>query len=765
MVRARTTVARASRNGNVRQIGANHTRRRGSPLADKRTVLRAALTWDQPELLRDGSPEARLFFDAMSRGPLTNEEHADKRDPVAAAGLGFWAAINDDTPTALRMLDTLAKSRGKLTSLLGLNMLAWLFSAERPDALIKATELVASVSDASLRARLATKLLALSLDYGDRESATRLWLIASQSATRTPALAQQLKFVGLNNGLGPVEIHETDVRVTGTYDPLVDYPWIRNRAHRGAHRALVEIIKSTVRSPWTATITWGRTAFDDTLAAEMQATWAGAIWLRADIRLELASLLLAGAARTSAQFAYACSLWIRSGGQDMPRVIDWAERRFDEASADWIIAELAPLRASRLRDNRYVETALSVWDLVSVDVANMLLATTSVDAGDNPFAQSRRALWSVLALRVPEQWRSSFGALPHDTKVKLASESPAEMVMRLPASLAIEFKQLLYPSTGEQGIDDNAVVAFAAASQRAGDLSGTEWLRNASALDLSRILPKFASLVGQESILRAATELGEEIQREVDQAKQGTWSVGPERTAMALLRVLLALESVPRNIIRPLIATATDDRVPGDLRLESWQALHQLSLRRQLPDDYRRWIQHAPVRGAPSFFGDVTETLLEALRESVMTSYRVNTSSVALHVTAARDPDPRVRQVAIESSARVLRHRRVSLLETTLVSGLYDPEGNVVLSALSGFKDAHSISSTLVPSIVARLGQLFESYGRDVRAAVLTTSASLSTQTNAIKPLDQLIQYGDRDRSWIVRDAALRAREELATNE
>jgi hypothetical protein len=714
--------------------------------------------------LETDSPESRLFYDAMSRGPLTTEERAQESDPLTIAGLALWAAINGDPASAMEGFNELITRRKRLERLLGLNMMAWLFPEETPTALDAAVELAEQTKEPTLRARLITKLLSLALDEGELEKSRQLWEKAVAAAPQGTALSIQLRFVGLNRRLGPVEVSESDFRGPRPSDPLVDYPWIRNRAHRGTHRSLIEVVKSAAQDPWSITLAWGRTALDDVLAAEMQASWAGAIWLQTEVRLELAALLFAGAANNPDQFAHATALWVSSGGQDIGRVVEWIEPRYDRSSADAVLRELSPLHADTHSARRFEETALFLWDLVSDGLAGSLLDQVPPDSADNPFAENRRRLWSALALRVPIAWAERFFRLPPEAKRALSADLPSDVVFRLPASVAMEVKQILEPRDAIDMPQASGIAAYAAASQATQDLTGTDQLRHLPADQIARILPEFASLVGQETCVRVARELGRSLDRERAQAKEGTRSISGDPPAFALVRALLSLTSPPRELVRPLIATASDIHASADLRLDAWQALHQLSLRRQLPEEYEKWLEPALLSGAPSFLGDVPEALLQVLKESVLASLRMRKRTVPAHLKAARNPDPRVRQVALESTGRILAGRRGTLLESTVLSGLYDPQDTVVLAALYALRRSGRPSSTLISPITARMLEMFNLYGRRVRAALVWSATALLASEHDTA-LSQLTERAESDRSWIVRDAAQRAPRQVLEEE
>jgi len=77
-------------------------------------------------------------------------------------------------------------------------------------------------------------------------------------------------------------------------DPLVDYPWIEFDVLEAAQGTLAGAVEARSRCLWTFQRGAGKTPLDDAVAAEVQATWAGALWMRRPIRRQLGAQLLTG---------------------------------------------------------------------------------------------------------------------------------------------------------------------------------------------------------------------------------------------------------------------------------------------------------------------------------------------------------------------------------------------------------------------------------------------------------------------------------------
>jgi len=718
-------------------------------------LLVAALVWDTPKLVQSGAPDARLFFDAMSRSHLTTRDSV-REEPLAIAGLALSDLSEGKQNEALKALDNLAASRERLVRLLALSMEGWLFAEERPSAIPDGIGLAHSTRDKLLRARFLTKFLTYALDAGQHDLAREAWAIAFRFVPQSHPLAFQLRLAALNHRLGAVEISDSALRPPDYYDPLVDYPWIRYRAAHGSHRALLESLRATAQGAWRTTVSFGRTSLDDVLSAEMQATWSGAIWLIPTIRLEAAAHLLMGGATTPQLHEEAVVLWVQSGGQNIDDVINLAERSFAQGSGDRIVTRTAKVLADTPSSHRYEETALALWDLLSEDVAARLLSQLRPTTGDIPFIETSRALWAVLALVSPSAWNDIYASLPLEEREAILEGMTPELVERLNATSAIEVARALKESSWSETPSERrlAVAAQLHAMQLAN--LNVEYVRQAAPAARAALLPRFHTLLGEGLVDNTIDSLSDLLDEEVRSAKGGQRSFGGRPFASTLARALLASSRHSDSRVRALIAPAADPRVPADLRLEAWQAVNAYSWERPLPKDYRRWIATAPTRGAPSFIGNVTEPLLAILKLSTLASFGYSSRQLPQLLAASRDADPRVRQVAVDTAGNLLRGKAVASLETILLASLYDPKDEIVVVGLKGLRRAGPVTRAVLPAIRTRFAELMQTAGREVRVGVVSAAAGTLSAPESVADLDALLARARSDRSLLVRDEASR---------
>jgi hypothetical protein len=388
-----------------------------------------------------------------------------------------------------------------------------------------------------------------------------------------------------------------------------------------------------------------------------------------------------------------------------------------------------------------------MWDLISPSTAATLISELSVDAQADPFAESRRALWAVLALIAPNAWAPAYSGLPSNLKEAVLEGMTPDLVARLPvpstAEVAEVVRELPWPENPSE-----ARLGIGAYLHQLGlfELDIAK-LRLASPLIRSSLLPRFRNLVDDRLLEDTITELQNLLDEEVRLSKVGQRGIGGTRTTAALARALMSSRRTSDTRVQSLISAAADARVPADLRLEAWQALHAYGWERPLPRQYRRWISHAPTRGAPSFFGDVTEPLLEILQQSVSASFGYSSRLAPVLLSASRNSDSRVRQVAIEIAANSLRSKSIAMLETILLTALYDPKEEILVSGLLGLRRAGSVTRALIPAVGKRLLEF------DGRIRPICSNRRYWAQRQACTPLPSSSVISSCLSQWLVSTA------------
>ena len=254
-----------------------------------------------------------------------------------------------------------------------------------------------------LKARLLGKLALFAFDRQLAEACVSALSQAVDTARSGSRLQRALLLAAVNNDLIrpiPAEVFKPSEDV----DPLVDQDWIDALALRAARADLEDLLQARARSPWSWQFRTGRTPVDEIIAAELQATWAGAWWLRPTLRTQLGAQILRAPPEREDSLVYGLSMWITGGGRDIRQVIDLAEPEFTSATADALTRPLiAALRLPDVGDTRLSEAAASLWDLFSDETAMLLLDRLQVTEADDPYGAAARRYWALMAFRDPAE--------------------------------------------------------------------------------------------------------------------------------------------------------------------------------------------------------------------------------------------------------------------------------------------------------------------------------------------------------------------------
>lgn len=717
------------------------------------SLLKACLLWDVPALLASGAPEARLFFDAMSRYPLTTAEQAAPDRTLTRAGLAVAAYTAGDFEQAQKLGAELSSDPNALARFIGLNLIAWLEPSVSLE-LLQAAEQIASAEKGQFRARLLTKVFTLYVDAGQLEEAVPIWRSALRAARQGSSLRRQLVFLGLNRFRAEITITESDWRGPTPPDPLVDYPWIVSRSEEGLHKTVVESTTASSASPWSITLRFGRGSLDDLLAADMQTTWTGALWLRNGIRLSLAAVLLNGSASSPPEFAEALALWIQNGGKAVPAVLERTERHFDESSADQIVAQL---EASRVgwEQSSIVEAYAGLWDEVGESVIRRWIEEVPVVSSDHPTWTLARQLWVALVLRAPTEWQDALDALDRDQQVSLLDAVTPDVAARLPTK-ARRLLSMLIREEAAPRLTQEADVAllFAALLESTPAASKSEWtvFDEAGPSVVAALAPRYGSNLGRKTLQGAAIQLVEEVRREAEGAKAGTRGFGGIPPAIRLAQIARA-QRVPGAEVA-LVDVSTDPEAPADIRLDGLRGLHYLTFERPLSPKARSRVLSMPLEGRPSFFERATPELIDCLRVATLMGRVVPSQElVGRTLSFARSTDPRVRQIALEAIQKT-KSPGSSLVVSLLLTGLSDPSPDVVIRALVATRQLVRIEPSLQSALEDRVIAVFEQSPRTVRVQAVLAASRLTRRGLGSNRLSGVVSRGASDRSWLVRDAA-----------
>lgn len=713
--------------------------------------LEAALLGDFPSLRR-GSDTARRFADSFGPSPgrsRSNEDVPATPLGVAASAVSFERAGNLEI--ALRGYQEVADLDG-WPALLGLLLLGWTSASDDLAPVGRAHEIVRQLSSGRLKSHLLAKIATFALDKRDGDLARSVWQEAIDAAPEKSLLRRALQIEGFNLGF-PRDSAAQDISSDQASDPLVTLPWLDSLRLAAASGALVKEVESQSQGAWTVTMGFGQSPLDEVVAAEVQATWAGALWVRREIRKQLGAQLLTGAASTPQQWAYGVLMWALGGQHNPERVIPMAEPYLDHGGADFIVSSLAESADSGFYQQRFVMVAADLWDLLTDDMLRAVISRVEPELGDAWHAPATRRIWAAYALRLQAEWADAYSRLSPDLRGALLDHLSPNAVRHFDADTratilasAVEYAKVS---------DGDATLPLIASLAGQGDREIAELVdAQASDVIVAAIADLRADVVFPATADRVVRSLSEQVLRDSAEARKGTVGFGAG-TRIALGRLLAAMPEVTQDQIEPLLATALAEDLPPEYVLEARQGL--TLLRQTHPMDaatIERLHSGNDRVGSGLTHGGMTEDLLKVSRLRVLASSTSHDEQLAL-VAATRDSDARVREVAISACVETLEDGADQALVWAIVSGLFDPSEGVMSAALDGLPAVTRESRAAAVVSWDRLPRLLELAGRDVRvAAIHAAHAAAQSDTGYDERLRRLVARAQHDKSWRVRDAA-----------
>lgn len=710
-----------------------------------RPDLTAALVWDRRTLLASGEQGAIEFVDAMNLRRRPDRPPSD--DVLGRAARGIWAESSGEAEEARESYLELSRSDDPDERLLGLSLLVWSEVDLDETMVAEARDEIERLDDPELKARLTMKLAYAAFEYKWDELLPTLFELARKWAPEGSLLAQGIDRERYNLFGGQFPF----LGATGV-DPLTEQRAITELLGEAARDALRMDVESAARAPWLLSFSVGADGGREVYAAEMQARWAGAIWLRGEVQTQLAIYLLRGGAQAPGEYASAVALWALGRGQQTPQIADLAEPHFDEDSADFIIESLMRVGPLTHRfDDRLIETAIECWDLISESTAMALLDRIEPVATDHPVYQRNAILFSLLALRAPERWIERLDRLTDDQLRAVTSGMSPAVAERIPLDAAKRLYEAVFEA---ETFDVTALPTIATLMGRLSGLGEFEPADSVPARVVVRLAWGESKMLDETELARVIGELTEEVEREVREARTGSASMGAETPTHALASAVIKFGEVPRGTSDLMVSVVTDPSLPRNLRYDAIKFLAAATHAELVDRDVSTGLlDQIPEAGSEAFWGSYPPALIRAAKmELAMAGGMVEKYLPALLVLS-RDNDPRVRMDASEAASLGRATEEHPLLESILLGGLFDPNDKVVRRAIFGFIERPPLLNATRAAFAERLRELFSRGDREVRAAI----ARLVTEANLPRGLaelgEELRRRAASDRSYEVRMA------------
>ncbi len=725
--------------------------------SDKNEIV-AALLWDVPTLRR-GSGSARDFADALpgeaDRWWEPREYAVDALGHAARAVAHERAGELDDAATGYAML---AAAEDPWARLLGLMLQAW--SETATNRAVMEAERAAQGADVTseTRARLLAKVATYAFDEGQQDLGRKALADAIPMAPEASHLRRALLVAGANAGLGYEGMSTPPEDESPPDDPLVDYPWIEHQSLKGAERASKAEVERRARRAWTWQITLGGTSpLNDFVAAEVQATWAGALWLRPPIRRQLGGHLLTGAASSPQQWAYGVLMWALGAGNDPDRIYRFAEPKLDRAAVEFLVRTLWEVESRTL--SRFLAVASEAWDALSDETLRWVIGQVEPVASDHPSEREVHRLWAAYAARLPDEWFAEFAKRPTEVQAALIESLGVGALAYLPERARDAVFEVAWSALGSAERPETQLlrVAAAATPMHRRDALARLVSEKASPDAVAGLVDGYRDVLLPGTLERAKDASLKAVRRQVAEAKEGQVSFGPGDARLNLGRLLAHLAPDP-DAVRLLLDIAVDRDLPGEHILTARNALAVVRRAGRLPLAARKALHGADdAVGAFPEHGNLSEPLVRAARLRVL-ALELTDEEATQVVSDCRAPESRVRMISLATCAEAVRSPersgQVDAFAWALVGGLFDPDDEVVANVLRELPDAVISDRPVAASVaVGRLLPLYDDGSVRVRRAVaeLTRRMSKSGAAPELR-LTAILTRSEADKSWLVRN-------------
>lgn len=722
------------------------------------TEIVAALIWDLPTLRR-GSASAASFAESMV-GRIDKwwepETFADDTLGLAARAVAHERA--DEVDEAAACYEELSADAEAGSRLLGLMLQAWSQSGKRHSILAAREALEAFDLDDDLRARLIVKIATYAFDAEEQELGRAALDDAIEVAPQGGRLRWLMTFEALNYGIG-----RDDARFGDQPPPseaITDYPWIHDYLLAAADRSLKAEIDRRARRAWTWQFTiGGQPAYSDALSAEVQCTWAGALWVRPAARLHLAGQLLTGAAETPKQWAYGLLMWILASGPNPHGVYRLIEPKLDAKGVEFVVTEA--WKGPRVNDRLHaLSVANEAWDAISESTLRALVSELEPRPGDDPTARDTRDLWSAYAARLPEAWFADLTEQSPEVQAALVGSLGAGVISHLPSAARKRVFEISSGRLSESDAVDSQTMLIAATSaptEKRAEV-GALIAQKAKPSEIARMPESVISLLDEETLARSRLTLAKAVEEQEAESRTGTVSFGSFDQRLALGK--LAAQADDPTASSLLVSVATAEDLPSEhiaaarnilvfLRRNDRLSREQLDALHQANDDVGSFPEH----------GGIFKDTLRARRLEILAP-ELTEGEVAMVVADCRAPEARVRMISLATCAQAIENggqgSDYDALLWSLVGGVSDPDDEVVAAAINHLPEAQVEANPSAARLtIERLAPLMSEASSEVRGSTAELARRwLKHGSRHRERLLRLLEIAAFDKSWLVRESA-----------
>jgi hypothetical protein len=704
------------------------------------------LKWDVPALRR--RPDAQALLGVMELSPFYFSERETPEfsdSTVDQMALGILLELKGESDQAKGIYRRLSEQPA-LEGLMGRLLVAWMAGASEQD--IDDVEQFASqlALKPDLRARIFCKLMTWSRVHGWYDRARYYYREAVKLARGDLRLA----LMGQGSWFG----EQQTLLLRPIRSRLVRYPWLEDAVDRTVSRAFEERTKNISRRSQRV---WrlGGSEGSEVTSAELQADWAGAHWLLPEFWRTHAALILERSEDLREDIARAIGLWARGGG-DITGLVDEYEGLFDENTADFLLHNQLNGGASAKDRASWIRACSALWDQLSEELARQLIREIEIEEDRfeslSQLARDSIALFTVLAVRLPDEWAARYGQLNSTLKSLVTTFMAPSVARRLPQPIQVE-----------------AASAFLTSDSRLSEYWSTAgWATVASIVDRTRDaqlrmiftskVPKVAvslialdypGLLPREVVTNRISELRTELEQQLEEMQRGAYSMGGEDPSIAAMRCMVGLRNIDEDVLGLILRTANARLARAIQSTEAVRALC-LGVSRGLltEQDVAPAIEYRGGRPSLRFWNEAVDVRMENLQRDVLASYFGDDRRQGGIIDGARDTDSNVRRSALRAVIDLAKRGRTSLFDACILGALYDPDSYVQEVAVRAVNQRLVGEPVIAEHCQRRLLQMWPDANRSVRA---TIASDLEATDAGSAVYGELRRRAVSDRSAMVR--------------
>lgn len=725
------------------------------------TVYRACITWNIPALRGTGRDDVEHFMRTIQLLPSAFQETdatPKRMSPIRRASEGLKVELLGDAGTAREHYEIVSKKKGS-AGLLGALLIAWMANATEKDFARVERKLTGLSGPGSrdIIARSHCKLATWALDHGWVERSAYHFEEARSHAGQNLRLT--LEQIGHWFG------HDRAFFLKQVRDDMSTFPWIDEWADEAARKYVERQLRDSVKSPWSRTWSFGSSSPEghDIQSAEMQASWAGALWKLPRINRQHAALVLAKSDDPS-DVARGIGLWAKGSGQNVNELISANETHLtEETIEDLLVNQLHNGRSVRDRGT-WLDILHALWaelpaQLVDNFVRDYQGPSPDVRPHSGPgvkelslFAKFLvRSASAVSAAYKFGDWEA--GLLARAMRPELLDQLPPKLPGRL-LEAAISADVLAN--------DDWAATGWPSVLRcwTLTDQQAKSNLRDSLAAALPDAAVSTAAIVapGLVDERRLADRLRVTIRlldNELEDSQAGRFTGWGQHPATELANLAIAQGRIGDGAVQRLVSIAIAPTTVSEQRRPSLSALTALAREDLIKRaQVEQAFQSVSVRSLMVDDADLEQRLEDITRLTLMAHFGYQGSEGPL-LAASRDSDTQVRLLAVRAvCALSVRGHRSASFDATLLGALYDPHPRVQAEAVPALWRGHFESGALRDVARSRLAEIFPTAHRELRATIAHQIAALDSDDPAV---GQLRRMAAHDRSWAVRTAVRRS--------